>query len=211
MIYVQKIRHANHTLGPLVLLLLLALNACGDSPRLPALDDNAVILSFGDSLTSGTGAKKPESYPSILAQLTGRAVINAGIPGELSEDGLKRLPALLDEHNPALLILCHGGNDILRKKDLNQMGANVRAMIRLAGERNIPVVLLGVPQPGIFLSSAEIYREIADSTGTVFIEDIISEVLGDGSLKSDPAHPNKLGYQKIAEEIYSVLQDAGAV
>jgi acyl-CoA thioesterase I len=193
------------------LFILIVLAACGDTVELPRLGDDAVVLSFGDSLTSGTGAKQAESYPAILARLTGRKVVNAGIPGELSEQGLRRLPALLDEHQPDLLILCHGGNDILRKKDLNQMGINLRAMIQLARDRNIPVVLLGVPQPAIFMSSAEIYREVADSTGVVFIEDIIADVLGDSSLKSDPAHPNNQGYERIAEEIYTVLQDLGAV
>ena len=193
------------------LFILIVLAACGDTVELPRLGDDAVVLSFGDSLTSGTGAKQAESYPAILARLTGRKVVNAGIPGELSEQGLRRLPALLDEHQPDLLILCHGGNDILRKKDLNQMGINLRAMIQLARDRNIPVVLLGVPQPAIFMSSAEIYREVADSTGVVFIADIIADVLGDSSLKSDPAHPNNQGYERIAEEIYTVLQDLGAV
>lgn len=193
------------------LFIVIGLTGCGKAVELPRLDNDAVVLSFGDSLTSGTGATKLESYPSMLEQLTGRKVINAGKAGELSGQGLQRLPALLDEYQPHLLILCHGGNDILRKQDLNQMGANVRAMIQLAKDRNIPVVMLGVPQPAIFLSSAVIYREIADSTGVVFIEDVIADVLGDNSLKSDPAHPNNYGYQRIAEEIYTVLQDAGAV
>lgn len=191
-------------------ILLLALTACTESASLARLNEDAVILSFGDSLTHGTGAKQPDSYPSVLASLSGRRVINAGIPGEVSADGLKRLPALLDEHQPALLILCHGGNDILRKKDMNTMGENVRAMIALAKERNIPVVLLGVPQPSIFLSSAEIYREIADSTGVLFIEDIIADVLGDKGLKSDTVHPNGEGYRRIAEHVYATLRDAGA-
>jgi acyl-CoA thioesterase-1 len=201
----------HYTIYLYLLLLLIALTGCSGDPELPRLDKDAVILSFGDSLTRGTGASQPESYPAVLEQMIGRKVINAGVPGELSEQGLKRLPALLEEHQPDLLILCHGGNDLLRKKDLAQMGANVRAMLQLARDRNIPVVMLGVPQPAIFLSSAKIYREIADSTGTLLIEDIIADVLGDNSLKSDPAHPNGQGYRQIAEEIYTVLQDAGAV
>jgi len=91
------------------------------------------------------------------------------------------------------------------------MGANIRAMIQLANQRNIPVVMLGVPQPGLFLSSAKIYSEIADSTGVIFAEDLIPDVLGDRSLKSDTVHPNGNGYRKIAEEIYSLLLNTGAV
>ncbi len=138
-------------------------------------------------------------------------MINAGINGEISEEGLNRLPALLEQHSPDLLILCHGGNDILQKRDLNIMGENVRKMIAMAAQRNIPVVLLGVPRPGLFLSSDEIYSKIADETGVVFIEDLIPDVLSDKSLKSDIAHPNSNGYEQIAKTIYDVLQDHGAI
>jgi lysophospholipase L1-like esterase len=91
------------------------------------------------------------------------------------------------------------------------MGENVRKMISLAAERDIPVVLLGVPRPGLFLSSADIYEEIADTMGVVFIEDLIPDVLSDKSLKSDVAHPNQHGYERIAKSIYDVLQDLGAI
>jgi len=192
-------------------LLVFSITACSSSVSLPPLAEDAVILTFGDSLTRGYGAGEAESYPAILEQLSGRKVINGGVSGELSEQGLDRLPALLDQYKPALLILCHGGNDILRKRDLNQMGANIRAMIQLANQRNIPVVMLGVPQPGLFLSSAKIYSEIADSTGVIFAEDLIPDVLGDRSLKSDTVHPNGNGYRKIAEEIYNLLLNTGAV
>jgi len=194
-----------------LLFVLATITACSDPVSLPPLADDAVILTFGDSLTRGYGAGEAESYPAILEQLSGRKVINAGVSGELSEQGLNRLPALLDQHKPDLLILCHGGNDILRKQDINQMGANIRAMIQLARDRNIPVVLLGVPQPGLFLSSAKIYREIAEATGVIFIEDLIPDVLGDRALKSDTVHPNGNGYRKIAEEIFNLLMNTGAV
>ena len=91
------------------------------------------------------------------------------------------------------------------------MEANLRQMIQLAKSQNIPVVLLGVPKPGLFLSSAEIYKEIAESTGVVFIEGLIADVLGDKSLKSDTVHPNNEGYRTIAESIYSQMQSAGAI
>ncbi len=190
---------------------LSILIACGSSNDLPRLSSSAVILSFGDSLTKGKGADDHQSYPAILQNLTNRKVINAGINGEISEEGLNRLPALLEQHSPDLLILCHGGNDILQKRDLNIMGENVRKMIAMAAQRNIPVVLLGVPRPGLFLSSDEIYSKIADETSVVFIEDLIPDVLSDKSLKSDIAHPNSNGYEQIAKTIYDVLQDHGAI
>lgn len=199
-----------YCLARLVFLSIL-ISGCGDTPQLPKLSQDAVILAFGDSLTHGNGVQEQNSYPAILKKLTGREVINAGVSGEVSQAGLRRLPPLLERYHPQLLILCHGGNDILRKMDLNQMAANVKAMIRLAQEKNIPVVLLGVPRFGLFPSSAEQYKEIAKTTGVVFIEDLVPEILGDNSLKSDTVHPNKDGYRVMAETIYHVMQKAGAI
>jgi acyl-CoA thioesterase I len=199
-----------HSLLSIVFLVLL--NACGsDAPSISKLSNDAVILAFGDSLTHGNGAKEAESYPAVLQTLTGHKVINAGISGEESEPGLKRLPGALEQHKPQLLILCHGGNDLLRKKNIKKMESNIRNMIQLAKDKNIPVVMLGVPKPGLFLSSFEVYKTIADTTGVVFIEDVIPEVLGDNALKSDTVHPNKEGYRVMAESIYSVLKESGAI
>jgi len=197
---------------PVLCVLLLFISACGDeTPRLSPLSSDAVILAFGDSLTYGNGAKENESYPAVLQELSGRMVINAGVSGEESEPGLKRLVGVLEKYQPQLLILCHGGNDLLRKKDLNKMESNIRNMIQLAKDKNIPVVMLGVPKPGLFLSSFEVYKKIADSTDIVFMEDLIPEILADKSLKSDTVHPNKDGYQVMAESIYSTLKESGAL
>jgi lysophospholipase L1-like esterase len=201
-----------HILRHIVLtVFIFSQTACSDSQQLPALSDDAVILSFGDSLTRGEGAPETQSYPAILQHLSGRQVVNAGINGELSEQGLRRLPDLLDRYQPDLLILCHGGNDILRQRDMQQLANNLTEMIRIATDRNIPVVLLGVPRFGVFLSTADVYSNVATSMGVVFIEDVITDVLGDRTLKSDSIHPNGNGYQIIAESIFSVLQDTGAL
>jgi acyl-CoA thioesterase I len=191
--------------------ILFLVNACGNEVALPKLGADAVILAFGDSLTQGKGAKSEQSYPAVLSRLINRKVINAGVSGEESLAGLKRLPALLDQHQPDLLILCHGGNDFLRKKDAGKMEENVREMIRLAKSANIPVVLLGVPKPGLFLSSADVYAKIAKTTDVVFIEELIAEVLSDKSLKSDTVHPNSEGYRIMAESINSVLSKKGVL
>ncbi len=195
-----------------ILLVVSVLTACGDDgPGLAPLDGDAVVLAFGDSLTEGYGARKNESYPARLAQLSGLNVVNAGISGEISALGLKRFPGLLEQHAPDLVILCHGGNDMLRKQSMNDMEQNIRAMIGLAQAQGAEVVLLGVPKPGLFLSSFEVYERIAADTGVVFIDDLIPEVLGDKSLKSDTVHPNGNGYLHMAETIHAVLQEQGAL
>ena len=195
----------------IVLVAAAALCGCSDTPQAPKVESGAVILAFGDSLTRGTGASAAESYPAVLAQLSGREVINAGVPGEISENGLKRLPGLLDEHRPALLILCHGGNDFLRRLDPAATENNVRRMVELARSRDVGVLLLGVPQFGLFLNAAPFYAEIADEAGIPYLGDVMPDIIRDPSLKSDSVHPNAAGYRKMAEAVYQALRDAGAL
>ncbi len=92
-------------------------------------------------------------------------MVNAGIPGEISEEGLERLPEVLKREKPALLILCHGANDLLRFLDKRQAAANLRAMIRLAREKGAAVVLIAVPSLDITLSSEPLDLEIATEKG----------------------------------------------
>ena len=192
-------------------IIILTISGCGEKISLSPLPNDSVILAFGDSLTYGYNVAKNESYPAKLSTLTGLEVINAGVSGEVSNQGLKRLPKILDEHRPQLIILCHGGNDLLHKLDIGKMESNLRNMIQLSLDRDIPVILLGVPKPGLFISSFDIYKEIAISMDIIFIEDLIPDILSDKSLKSDTVHPNKEGYSLIAEEIYSLLLDTGAI
>ena len=187
------------------------LACCGGSKaKIEKLDRNAVVLAFGDSLTFGTGAGTGESYPAVLERNTGLKVVNAGVPGEISADGLERLPAVLEEVQPKLLILCHGGNDFLRKMDDAGVANNVRAMIRLAKAKGIPVVLLATPKPGIPPSVPKLYADIAAEQNVAFEEAVMKEVLFSSSLKSDLVHPNGKGYAEIAAAIEKLLKRSGA-
>ncbi len=195
-----------------VLTLAAGLAACGERPpRLAPLAADAVILAFGDSITYGSGANSNESYPAVLAELTGRTVINAGVPGELSADGLKRLPAALDEHRPQLLILCHGGNDLLRKHDEAALARNLDAMARLAEVRGVTVVLIGVPKLGFGLAVPALYPRLASAQRLAYEGKIVASIEGDRALKSDPIHPNAAGYRLLAQRIRALLTETGAL
>lgn len=196
----------------LILVLALTFAGCSDPPpRLPRLGANDVILAFGDSLTYGTGASQSESYPVILSQLIGREVVAAGVPGELTAGGLERLPAVLDEVNPRVMLLCLGGNDMLRGAGHAAAEANLRSMVRIAKERGIAVVLVAVPQPALFSGNAPFYEVIARDNGLPIEAGVLKGLMYDNDYKSDPIHPNAKGYRKMAEAIADLLRKAGAV
>ena len=199
----------------LLLWLLTLLTACGSGQydeQLNALSHDAVILAFGDSLTYGTGANhQTESYPAVLAELSGQTVINAGVPGEISQQGLVRIEQLLAEHQPQLVLLCHGGNDLIRKLDTDKIKQNLSQMIAQIRAQGAQVVMLSVPRPGVFLKAAPLYREVAESEQVLLENDIIADIESEVSLKSDAIHPNAEGYRLLAERVYQLLTTAGAL
>jgi len=208
---IPKMRNAIISLCLLLLFALLLTSACSRIPQLPPLAADATILAFGDSLTAGTGAAESESYPAVLARLTGRKVINAGLPGEASANGLQRLPELLEQEHPSLLILCHGGNDLLGHLDQQQLAENLRAMLRLARGKGIPVLLLAVPSPDLSLTPPALYAELAKEFAIPLENQALPHILGRSSLKSDHIHPNAAGYRQLAEKLLQLLKKSGAL
>ncbi|ABM00833.1 GDSL-type esterase/lipase family protein [Shewanella amazonensis] len=192
-----------------VFFILLFLSACG-GPRLPFLGENARILAFGDSLTFGIGASDGMDYPAHLSRLCDCDVINAGVSGETTTEGLARLAELLDETQPDLLILLEGGNDILRNQDKAQLKRNLEAMIREAQGRQVPVLLIAVPDRKVFLSPLPLYQELAEQFSLPLLEDTLPQLLSQSAMKSDTVHLNDAGYQLLAEEIYQLASESGA-
>ncbi len=197
----------------LLIVSLSLLAACDDSDRtsLRNLPEDAVILAFGDSLTYGAGADhQTESYPAVLAELSGRTVINAGIPGEVSSEGLARMETLLAQYQPQLVLLCHGGNDLIRKLSETALKQNLTEMVKLIRGQGAEVVMLAVPKPGLFLKPAPLYQEVAQALQVPLESNIIADIESDTALKSDPIHPNADGYRLLAEGVHKMLSHAGA-
>jgi len=192
------------------LLSITLLAACQEKPLQP-LAPGSTILAFGDSLTEGKGVTPDQSYPAVLQSISGMRVVNAGISGEITAEGLARLPQVLDEVRPQLMLLLHGGNDILRNLSPAQASANIAAMIQEARSRGIPVVLVGVPEKKLFSDTSPIYPALAKQFDLVFVESVIADLLRSPSKKSDAVHFNQAGYAEIAEVLHDTLQAAGAL
>lgn len=193
-------------LAVIALIFLVATRENRSSLSQIELKRDATILAFGDSITYGYGVAQKESYPSQLQKKTGLHVINAGISGEESSEGVQRLPSLLT-NKPDLVILCHGGNDILRKRSENEIKSNLIAMINLIKESGAEVLLVGVPNFGMLgVKTHPLYGEVADETEVFFEEDVLSFVEADNRLKIDYIHPNKKGYEIMTDAFVKHLK-----
>lgn len=190
---------------------LVVLIAACSSESLPELSEEQVILAFGDSLTSGVGVNKEHSYPSQLAKLSGLQVINAGVSGETTEQGVSRFNKLLDQLQPDLIILMEGGNDILRNLSMDQTKSNLSKMIERANSDGVPVILMGIPKKSLFSSSAPLYAELAEKYQLVFDGETVAEIIKSPSMKSDSVHFNQKGYYRLAEIIHQRLKATGAL
>lgn len=190
---------------------LVLLVACTGEQKLEPLPSDATIVAFGDSLTDGVGASEGNAYPDVLSQLTGLEVVNAGVSGEVTAQGVQRLPLVLETHEPDLVILMEGGNDILRNLNQAQTKANLAKMIEMIRLSGAEVVLMGIPEKNLFSNSAGFYEELAREHNVVFDGETMSDLLKTRSYKSDSIHLNNEGYRVLAETIYELLQEQGAL
>lgn len=193
-------------LAVIALIFLVATRESKENLSYIELKRDATILAFGDSITYGYGVMQKDSYPAQLQKKTGLHVINAGISGEESSEGLSRLPKFLKK-KPDLVILCHGGNDILRKRSDEKLKTNLIEMINLIKESGAKVLLVGVPNFGMLgVKTHPLYSEVADETEVFFEEDVLSLVEADNRLKIDTIHPNRQGYEIMTDAFIKHLK-----
>jgi acyl-CoA thioesterase-1 len=189
-----------------VLSFLVALSAAAATP--PA----RVVVALGDSLTAGLGVAPDEAYPALLqARLRGEGfayrVVNAGVSGDTSAGGLRRVDWVLRAH-PELVIVALGANDGLRGLPVDALRANLEAIVgrlRAAGAR---VLLVGMRVPPNYgdeyaRAFAAVYPAVARKTGVPLVPFLLDGVAGDPRLnQSDGIHPTAEGHRVIAERLW---------
>jgi acyl-CoA thioesterase I len=198
----------------LLIAVLVLATACSKIKE-EAIPPGSHVLALGDSLTEGAGVTPQEAWPNLLANRTGWAVVNGGVSGNTSGDALQRLPSLLEEHTPVLVLVTLGGNDMLRHLPQADTIANLEKIITLIKARGAKPILLATPNPSLMgavfqhLTAADFYRKVADEQHVPLIKDAIADVISDPQLKGDPLHPNAAGHLLLSEKIFKELKSFG--
>lgn len=174
------------------------------------------IVALGDSLTAGFGIPADEAYPAALQDRLDEAgygfeVVNAGVSGDTTAGGLRRLDWVLDG-DVRILILALGGNDGLRGLPVDEMKSNLAQMIERAQARNIAVLLAGIVAPknlgSDYTSQFEAtFSDLAREYDVVFFPFLLKDVAGElGLNQADDIHPNAKGARIMAENVWTYLQ-----
>jgi acyl-CoA thioesterase-1 len=175
------------------------------------------IVVVGDSLSSGYGTGAEQSWVAMLTETLrsegyGHRVVNASIAGDTSAGGLARLPRLLEQHDPGLVIIELGGNDGLRGQPVAVLRANLAKMIALCSASGAAVVLAGmrIPPnygPAYTQQLAAVYPELAAEHGAALIEFLLADVALHGELmQPDGIHPNAAGQKVVFANVWRVLE-----
>lgn len=168
---------------------------------------NETIVAFGDSLVVGVGASGGNDFISLLSQKIGRPIINLGISGNTSAQGLARIDEVV-ARDPGTVIVLLGGNDYLQRIPRDQVFSNLRAIIVRLQAQGAVVVLLGV-RGGVLTDTFETeFKALAKETGSVYVSDVLDGLVGNMTYMSDAVHPNDAGYAQIAERVFKRLRDA---
>jgi len=182
------------------------------------LSAQETIVVVGDSLSSGYGIPVEKSWVAALANRLrtegyGYQVINASIPGDTSAGGLARLPPLLEQHRPRILIIELGGNDGLRGQSVSKLHDNLAAMIDLSHEIGATVILAGMQIPPNYGETytrafSGVYSNLAQEFDIQLIDFLLDGVALDPTrMQSDGIHPNIEGHQGILENVWAVIAE----
>lgn len=191
--------------------------ASRDVPERADRSSQQKIIAFGDSLTAGYGIGKDEAYPAALQELIDREgypyeVINAGVSGETSAGGVRRLDWVLEDRDVAVIIVELGANDGLRGLPPSEMKKNLNAIIDIAQSQDIPVLLAGLSfgdenSSRFVRDFVEVYEEVAAERDVNFMPHFLENVAGVEKLNQpDGKHPNAAGARVVAKNVWTYLK-----
>jgi len=163
------------------------------------------IICFGDSLTYGTGAVKGMDYPSQLSRLIGIEIVNAGVPGDTTATALNRIDEII-EMNPRIVLITLGGNDLKNRVKKEMVFKNFEKLINIIQDNGALVILGGIDILFWGRGFNKVYVELSEKTGSVLIQNIFKDILGEPRLMSDTIHPNSQGYTIMANHFFKALQ-----
>jgi len=195
--------------GLLVVLVILF----GPSPA-PAAP--RVVVALGDSLTAGLGVAPDEAYPAVLEARLREAgfdyrVVNAGISGDTSAGGLRRLDWVL-RSRPDVAIVALGANDGLRGLPVAALRDNLSAIVDRMREWGVRVLLVGMRLPPNYGDAyarefADAFRVVARRTAVAFMPFLLEGVAAQPTLnQADGIHPNAAGHRAIADHVWIALR-----
>jgi len=190
---------------PILVIVISQLFSTSDYPITNAPASLDTIMSFGDSLTYGTGAGKNMSYPAQLSRRIGLNIINEGKPGDTTASALTRIDAAL-EQNPTLVLLTLGGNDLKNGVSSKLAFPQLEKVITAFQAQGAVVVLGGVNIPIYDRGYSEAYEQVAEKTGAILIPNVLSGIFSQKDLMSDPIHPNAKGYSKMTDYFYEAIK-----
>lgn len=187
-----------------------------EQPAAPRAVGRPRVVALGDSLTAGLGLRPEEAYPAILQQRLDEAglgyeVVNAGVSGETSAGGLRRLDWALQGDVRALVVAL-GGNDGLRGLPVDQLERNLGQIIKTAQARHIDVVLAGMEAPPNFgrtyvVEFHQAYAKLAREYRTALVPFLLEGVAGIASLnQQDGIHPTAEGARIVANNVWGALK-----
>jgi len=164
------------------------------------------IVAFGDSLIHGYGSTEGRDFISLLSQRIGQPIINLGVNGNTTADGLARLKKVLDK-DPKIVILLLGGNDYLRKVPVDTTFKNLDSIVKAIQKQGSMVLLLGIRGGLLKDTFADKFEEFAASHKVAFVPNVLDGLIAKNKYMFDAVHPNDVGYKEIADKVEPVLRD----
>jgi lysophospholipase L1-like esterase len=164
-----------------------------------------IIVCFGDSLTFGTGASKGMDYPSQLAKMIDRPVINEGIPDDTTSSALGRVKRDVLSKKPDIVLITLGGNDLKNGVSKDIALGNLKQIVQIIQKQGAKVIIGGLSFPGMDRGFGKGYEDLAQQTGALLIPDIFAGIADNPVLMSDPIHPNNSGYHIIARRFRDAI------